>query len=157
MADSRQLVASMVVSLEHIPMNQRTGLLRTGTPAGGGEGGGGSCGGPGEPGSESCIGESGNGTEVLHEVVSMVAMHVLLWLVWRVQVIIVNLDRLLSWIWRRSYWRKDFFRNRSDYSSCRGTLRGGAGGWSPSPVWLESRIILIATLCHVMKSFMTRK
>ena len=43
--DSRLLVASMEVFL-----------------AGGGEGGGGSCGGPGEPGTESCIGESGSGT-----------------------------------------------------------------------------------------------
>ena len=59
---SLKLAASMEEFLEHIPMNQRTAGAWTGTPAGGGEGGGGSCGGPGEPGIESCIGESGNGT-----------------------------------------------------------------------------------------------
>ena len=61
--DSRQLVASMEVFLEQ-HTNESTDCLVPGlvTPAGSGEGGGGSCGGPGEPGIESCIGESGNGT-----------------------------------------------------------------------------------------------
>ena len=45
------------------------------------------------------------GHEVLHEVVSMT----LLRLIWRLHILIVDLNRLLSRDWRRSDWRKDFF------------------------------------------------
>ena len=65
MADLESLipVASTVEFLEQ-HTNESSDCLVPGLVylAGGGEGGGGSCGGPGEPGTESCIGESGNGT-----------------------------------------------------------------------------------------------